>query len=91
MLDKLIQPNLLIGTLAAETPPHKHTHNHFHFHSHIHTVIYTYVHKRVDKFNYVGNSVSSTEKDINTRLAKAWTTNGWSFGHMESELTDKTK
>ena len=29
--------------------------------------------KLVDKFTYLGNSVSSTEKDINTRLTKAWT------------------
>ena len=29
--------------------------------------------KLVDKFTYLGSSVSSTEKDINTRLTKAWT------------------
>ena len=29
--------------------------------------------KLVDKFTYLESSVSSTEKDINTRLAKAWT------------------
>ena len=29
--------------------------------------------KLVDKFTYLGSSVSSTEKDIETRLAKAWT------------------
>ena len=29
--------------------------------------------KLVDKFTYLGSSVSSTEKDINTRLAKAST------------------
>ena len=29
--------------------------------------------KLVDKFTYLGNSVSATETDINTRLAKAWT------------------
>ena len=29
--------------------------------------------KLVDKFTYLGSSVSSTENDINTRLAKAWT------------------
>ena len=28
--------------------------------------------KLVDKFTYLGSSVSSTETDINTRLAKAW-------------------
>ena len=29
--------------------------------------------KLVEKFTYQGSSVSSTEKAINTRLAKAWT------------------
>ncbi len=29
--------------------------------------------KLVDKFNYLGSSVSSTENDIDTRLTKAWT------------------
>ena len=29
--------------------------------------------KLVDIFTYLGSSVSSTEKDINTRLTKAWT------------------
>ena len=29
--------------------------------------------KLVDKFTYLGSSVSSTENDSNTRLAKAWT------------------
>ena len=29
--------------------------------------------KLVDKFTYLGSSVSSTEKDINTWLMKAWT------------------
>ena len=29
--------------------------------------------KLVDKFTYLGSSVSSTETEINTRLAKAWT------------------
>ena len=29
--------------------------------------------KLVDKFTYLGSNVSSTETDINTRLAKAWT------------------
>ena len=29
--------------------------------------------KLVDKFTYLGSSVESTEKDIETRLAKAWT------------------
>ena len=29
--------------------------------------------KLVDKFSYLGSSVSSTEKDIDTWLTKAWT------------------
>ena len=29
--------------------------------------------KLVDKFNYLGSSVSSTKKDIDTRLTKTWT------------------
>ena len=29
--------------------------------------------KLVDKFTHLGSSVSSTEKDIDTRLIKAWT------------------
>ena len=33
--------------------------------------------KLVDKFPYLGNSVSSTEKDIDTRLTKAWTAIDW--------------
>ncbi len=35
--------------------------------------------KLVDKFTYLGSSVSSTEKNIDTQLTKAWTT----FDHME--------
>ena len=35
--------------------------------------------KQVDKFTYLGRSVSSTENDTNTWLAKAWT----AISHME--------
>ena len=35
--------------------------------------------KLVDKFTYLGSSVSLTEKDIDTRLTKAWT----AIDHME--------
>ena len=31
--------------------------------------------KLVDKFTYLGSRVSSTEEDVNTRLAKVWTAN----------------
>ena len=33
--------------------------------------------KLVDKFTYLGSSVSSTETDIDMRLAKAWTATNW--------------
>ena len=39
--------------------------------------------KLVDKFTYLGSSVSSTEKDIDMRLTKAWT--------AINKLTDKMK
>ena len=47
--------------------------------------------KLVDKFTYLGSSVSSTEKDINTRLAKAWTAIDSLSVTSKSELTDKVK
>ena len=47
--------------------------------------------KLVDKFTYLGSSVSSTEADIDTRLTKAWTViNGLSV-IWKSHLTDKMK
>ena len=47
--------------------------------------------KLVDKFTYLGSSVSSTEKDIDTRLMKAWTTINKLSVIWKSELTDKMK
>ena len=47
--------------------------------------------KLVDKFTYLGSSVSSTEKDINTRLAKAWTATDKLSVIWKSDLTDKIK
>ena len=47
--------------------------------------------KLVDKFNYLGNSVSSTEKDIGTRLTKAWTAIDRLSIIWKSNLTDKMK
>ena len=47
--------------------------------------------KLVDMFNYLGSSVSSTEKDIDTRLAKAWTTIVRLSAIWKSDLTDKIK
>ena len=47
--------------------------------------------KIVDKFTYVGGSVSSTETDIDTRLAKAWTAIDSLSVVWTSDLTDKIK
>ena len=47
--------------------------------------------KQVDKFTYLGSSVSSTEKDINTRLMKAWTAIDRLSIIWKSDLTDKMK
>ena len=47
--------------------------------------------KLVDKFIYLGSSVLSTEKDINTRLAMAWTAICSLSVIWKSELTDKIK
>ena len=47
--------------------------------------------KLVDKFTYQGSSVSSTEKDIDTRLSKAWTAIDRLSIIWKSDLTDKMK
>ena len=47
--------------------------------------------KLVDKFTYLGSSVSSTEKDIDTRLRKAWTAIDRLSIIWKSNLTDKMK
>ena len=47
--------------------------------------------KLVDKFSYLGSSVSSTEKDIDTRLTKAWTAIDRLSIIWKSNLTDKMK
>ena len=47
--------------------------------------------KLVDNFTNLGSSVSSTEKDINMRLAKAWTANDRLSVIWKSEITDKIK
>ena len=47
--------------------------------------------KLVDKFTYLGSSVASTEKDIDTRLTKAWTAIDRLSIIWKSDLTDKTK
>ena len=47
--------------------------------------------KLVDKFTYLGSSVSSSEKDIDTRLTKAWTAINRLSIIWKSDLTDKMK
>ena len=47
--------------------------------------------KLVDKFTYLGSSVSSTEKYIDTRLTKAWTAIDRLSIIWKSDLTDKMK
>ncbi len=45
----------------------------------------------MDEFTYLGSFVSSTEKDINMRLAKACTTIDRLSVRWKSDLTDKIK
>ena len=47
--------------------------------------------KLVDKFTYLGSSVESTEKDIETRLPKAWTAINRLSIIWKSDLIDKMK
>ena len=47
--------------------------------------------KLVDKFTYLGSSISSTKKDIDTRLMKAWTAINRLSIIWKSDLTDKMK
>ena len=47
--------------------------------------------EQVDKFTYLGSSVSSTEKDINIRLTKTWTAIDRLSIIWKSDLTDKMK
>ena len=47
--------------------------------------------KLVDEFTYLGSSVLSTEKDIDTRLTKTWTAIDKPSVIWKSDLTDKMK
>ena len=47
--------------------------------------------KLVDKFTYLGCSVSSIENDINGRLGKAWTTIDRLSAIWKTDLADKIK
>ena len=72
-------------------------HRHFvirldtHTHTHTHIYIYGTSLKLVDKFTYLGSSVSSTEKDSDTRLRKAWTAINRLSIIWKSKLSDKMK
>ena len=45
----------------------------------------------VDKFTYLGNSISSTENDTYTRLVKAWEANDRLLVVWKTDLSDKIK
>ena len=47
--------------------------------------------KSEEKFTYLGRSVSSTEKEIDTRLTKAWTAIDKLSIMWKSDLIDKMK
>ena len=47
--------------------------------------------KLVDKFSYLGSIISSTKKDIDTQLTKAWTAIDRLSIIWKSDLTDKMK
>ena len=47
--------------------------------------------KLVDKFTYLGSSISSTEGDTDTQLAKAWTATDRLSVIWKSDLADKMK
>ena len=53
--------------------------------------IYIYIYIYIEKFTYLGSSVSSTETDINTWLAKAWTAIIRLSVIWKSDLTNKIK
>ena len=55
------------------------------------TTLYGTPLKLVDKFTYQGSSVSSTEKDIDTRLTKAWIAIDRLSIIWKSDLTDEMK
>ena len=69
---------------------HTHTYTHTHTHIYIYTYIYIYIYIYI-YFTYLGSSVSSTEKDIDTGLTKAWTAIDRLSIIWKSDLTDKMK
>ena len=62
----------------------------FHQRGDISTLNCSYL-KLVDKFAYLGRSVSSTENDINALLANAWTATDKLLAKWKSDLFDKIK
>ena len=52
---------------------------------------YIYIYIYIAQFTYLGSSVASTEKDIDTRLTKAWTAINRLSIIWKSDLTDKMK
>ena len=60
--------------------------NRWHLHSRLKLSL-----KLVDKFTYLGSSVSSTEKDIDMRLTKVWTAINRLSIIWKSDLTNKMK
>ena len=67
---------------SKQTHTHTHTHTHTYTHTHTHTSIHP---------PYFGSSVSSAEKDIDTRLTKAWSSIDKLSIIWKSDLTDKMK
>ena len=62
----------------------------FFVHTHTHTLNGSSL-KLVDKFTYLGSSVSTTETDIDMRLTKAWIAINRLSVIWKSDLTDKMK
>ena len=61
-------------------------------HADIYIYIYIYIYlKLVDQFTYLGSSISSTKKDIDTWLTKKWTAIDRLSIIWKSDLTDKMK
>ena len=62
-----------------------------HTHTHTHIYIYIYIYIVKEQITYLGSSVSSPEKDIDTRLMNAWTAIDKLSVIWKSDLTDKMK
>ena len=80
----------LAGGIALHVNPDKTEHMSFHKKGDISTLNGGSL-KQGDKFTYLGSSVSSTENDINLRLAKAWTAIDSLSIVWNADLSDKMK